>query len=183
MSGDSGKMPEFVQIGPRAKDITGQRFGRLIALGPVDHNNFGRLKWLCRCDCGNETITNGESLRRGATQSCGCLGKENAKKSNTKHGLRRHRLYRIWYAMIQRCTNPNDGAWKNYGQRGISVCGEWRVSFRSFFDHVSALPNCNRKGYSIDRINNDGNYEPGNVKWSTAKEQRHNRRDARRTEK
>lgn len=82
--------------------------------------------------------------------------------------------------MIQRCTNPNNKAWKYYGQRGISVCNEWRNKFQAFFDHVVSLPNYDQKGYSIDRINNDGDYEPDNIKWSTAKEQRNNRRDTRR---
>lgn len=171
----------FITIGPKSKDITGQRFGRLVALGPVGYNNFGRLLWLCQCDCGKTTVPHGESLRSGVTQSCGCLNSERTKRANTRHGLRKHRLYRIWYAIIERCTNPNNKGWKNYGQRGICVCDEWRKDFKAFFDHVVSLPNYGEKGYSIDRINNDGNYEPGNVKWSTAKEQRNNRRDTRKT--
>lgn len=171
---------KFVVMGPKAKDITGQRFGRLIALGPVGHNRWMRLLWLCQCDCGNTTTPHGESLRSGVTQSCGCLRTEMLEQSEKRHGESGTRLYHVWDTMIQRCTNPNSTKYKDYGARGIGVCDEWRASYMAFKNHVSSLIHYNEKGYSLDRINNNGNYEPGNIKWSTAKEQRSNRRDTRR---
>lgn len=112
----------------------------------------------------------------GNTNSCGCYREERVIESTRKHGMACTKLGHVWSHMNQRCSNPNDKNYKNYGARGIKVCDDWKVDFQAFYDHVSKLPHFGQPGYSIDRIDNDGNYEPGNVKWSTALEQNNNRR-------
>lgn len=169
--------PTFIKLGKNAKDITGQRFGRLIALGPVGRTSHSEIMWLCQCDCGQTTIVRAASLRK--TQSCGCLTREVAVALGTKHGMFDKPIYNVWVHITQRCTNPKNKSYKNYGGRGITVCDEWLNSFESFYGYVSSLPDYGKEGYTIDRINNDGHYEIGNVKWSTATEQARNTRHNR----
>lgn len=168
--------PQFITIGRDAKDITGQRFGRLVALGPIGRYREKTIVWLCQCDCGDRISVDGVSLRGGNTQSCGCLCRERAAFANTTHGMSCNPLYTIWVHLIDRCCNPNAKYWVNYGGRGITVDGSWRHDFQVFFNDVSKLPHYREKGYSLDRIDNDGNYEPGNIKWSTRSEQMRNTR-------
>lgn len=162
------------------KDLTGQRFGRLVVSGPQDRVGNRFVGWRCRCDCGNETtVTTGElqrkqDSRRHGVRSCGCLQPESAIATHTKHGLHRSPEYQAWSDMRQRCYNPNDGEFKRYGARGITVCDEWRESFEAFYAHVGPRPS---PDHSIDRIATDGHYVPGNVRWSTRKEQQRNRRN------
>lgn len=169
--------PEYITLVKNAIDITGQRFGRLVALGPITHSPYGTV-WSCQCDCGKTTTTLGTNLRNGNKQSCGCSrGRpEHLVALNTTHGLYGHPLHKVWDSIIQRCTNPKSGSYDRYGGRGISMCEEWRHDLPAFYDYVSALPHCGEKGYSLDRINNDGNYEPGNLRWATSKEQQRNTR-------
>lgn len=160
------------------KDLTGLRFFRLKVLGRAP-NKGKNTYWYCECDCKDKTVfaTHGGNLIRGHTKSCGCLSREHVIERNFRHGMSKERIYSIWCGIIDRCTNKNNQDYKCYGGRGISICNEWRNDFISFYDYVSKLPNFNVKGYSIDRFpNNNGNYEPGNVRWATAKEQYHNRR-------
>lgn len=158
----------------KALDLVGQRFGRLTVIERCG-SRYGRASWRCRCDCGNEIIaTSGNLVER--TRSCGCYQKDRAKESQTLHGMAHTKINFIWIAMKQRCSNPKNQGFKNYGGRGIKVCQEWQDSFEAFYDYVSQLPHFGEPGYSLDRINNDGNYEPGNVKWSTKTEQNQNRR-------
>ena len=162
-------------------NLTGNRFGRLVVI-----ERQGRIgahaAWRCACDCGNEAIVRGDHLRHGKTHSCRCLEKEMRDNGEIHliHGGRNTRIYEIWTGMRKRCTNPNDHAFHNYGGRGISVCPEW-ADFAVFREWANA------NGYSdklsIDRVNNDGNYEPSNCKWSTAKEQANNRRPKRKTQR
>lgn len=166
----------YITLAKHAKDITGQRFGRLVALGPVVERKGGQIMWLCRCDCGNLTTIRSQGIRSGRTQSCGCFHRELVTRLGTTHGLTDNPLRTIWSDIIKRCTNPNATNYKNYGGRGISICDEWRHDFQAFFDHVTQLPHCGEKGYSIDRIDNDGNYEPNNVRFATKYEQSHNSR-------
>lgn len=171
---------EFITLTKKAKDITGQRFGRLTALGPVGRDKGSGMIWFCQCDCGNTTTVVQGRLCANRTKSCGCLMKITSKQENGRisatHGMARTPLYNTWKQMIQRCSNPKNSGYANYGGRGIATCAEWRESFESFRDHVTQLPNCGKDGYSLDRINNGKNYEPGNVKWSTPTEQLRNTR-------
>ncbi|UOR02035.1 hypothetical protein MUN77_01505 [Leucobacter allii] len=161
---------------PLVKDMTGERFGRLHVLKWVGTAPNRQAIWLCKCDCGNETSVKGSQLRQGKTSSCGCVKREVWKNSIT-HGqggpTRITSLYRTWKGMKSRCTNPNRPDYSRYGGRGIEVCDRWLHSFEAFASDVGEKPG---PGYSIDRIDNDGNYEPGNVRWATASEQRRNQR-------
>lgn len=168
-------MTEFIELSKFAKNIANQRFGRLIALGPVGRIDRDIL-WLCQCDCGNTLSVRCTSLRKGNTSSCGCRKLEMHTARLKTHGLRKNKLYNTWSGMIQRCENPKHPRFKDWGGRGISVATEWRHNFQSFFDHVSILDHCGEKGYSLDRVNNNGNYEPGNVRWATHQEQANNSR-------
>lgn len=149
-------------------DLTGQRFHRLVVLGFAEqsakaakaHDSF----WRVRCDCGVEKIVGRNKLRAGKTKSCGCLRKP--------HGMFGTPEYKAWVSMIQRCTNPKARGYERYGGRGISVCSRWSESFEVFFKDMGRRPT---PGHSLDRFPKpDGNYEPGNVRWATAKEQARN---------
>jgi hypothetical protein len=159
------------------KDITGNRFGRLVAVRCLGRRQgatgYSRVWWLCQCDCGTEREVAGQALVQGITRSCGCLLKEARHENGKTHGLSHRPEFRIWATMIARCTNPKNDHWKDYGGRGITVCSVWRKDFAVFFANVGPRPS---NHHSIDRINNDGNYEPGNVRWATPKEQRSNQR-------
>lgn len=175
--------PQFIPLPPKAKNITNQRFGRLVALGPIGRiHPKGNFIWLCQCDCENKTSVRGAHLLNGAIRSCGCLRSETTTNRSTTHGMTKEPIHAVWQTMIQRCTNPNNKDYKYYGGRGIQVCREWQESFIAFYDHVSELTNYSEKGYSIDRIDNSLGYSPSNVRWATVAKQATNkrlRRDAR----
>lgn len=160
----------------------GTRYGRLVALGEGSKNpRGGQRRIKCRCDCGIEREIVLEYLRRGVTQSCGCLQREKA--GGTTGGRRTHGLsaspeYGPWQAMKDRCLNPRSRAWANYGGRGITVCQEWATSFEAFLAAVGPRPSLK---HTLGRFENDGNYEPGNAGWQTPAEQGANRRPAKRT--
>lgn len=162
---------------PAAIDITGQRFGRLVALRLHAQSKYYGLrnrKWLCQCICGKQAIVVQQCLTSSHTKSCGCLRSDVARAQETEHGQTGTQIYNCWKGMIDRCTNPRDKRYADYGGRGISVCTRWRV-FANFLADMGPRP----AGHSIDRIDNDGNYEPGNCRWATAKQQRGNRRPQR----
>lgn len=161
------------------KDLTGQRFGQLVALRPIIKRIRGKVAWSCRCDCGKKILVPSDSLRSGNTKSCGCWNQEQsarrAIKRNTTHGYGNHPLYKVWHHMIQRCENPKDKAYKWYGGRGIAVCEEWRYNLIAFCNW--GMLNGYKEGLTLDRWpDNDGPYRPNNCRWATAKEQRANSR-------
>lgn len=169
-------MTDYITLPPRANDLTGKRFGRLVALGPIRIDWKRSVVWRCRCDCGTEVSVSTRGLRPDRTRSCGCLTVESTIRRNTKHGMSHTSIHNTWKKLINRCTCPTNDSYKNYGARGISVCEAWRQSFDNFHFYVAQLPHYGEKGYSIDRVNNDGNYEPGNMRWATRSEQSRNRR-------
>jgi len=167
---------EYIPLPKQSKDLAGQRFGRLIAIGPIGQTKAGLVRWHCICDCGQEKITTGKLLIRGETQSCGCLHIETILNRSTKHGGTYHPLYALWCQIKGRCSNPNNKSYSNYGGRGIFICDEWKDSFDAFCRHVSQLSDYGKQGYSIDRIDNDGPYSPNNVRWASPKRQNRNTR-------
>ena len=158
----------------RLIDLTGMRFGRLVVTGRISR---GARKskapvWHCICDCGGETATTRGNLKTGKAQSCGCRIKDVNIALRQTHGMAgKHPLYQTWSSMRKRCNCPTDHAYPRYGGRGISVCARWD-NFETFIEDVGERPSAR---HSIDRKDNDGNYEPGNVRWATAREQEHNK--------
>lgn len=156
----------------RLIDLTGQTFGKLTVVGRAESQK-AEARWHCTCICGGSTTTTGSNLRRGRTTSCGCAVAEFNRRTRTTHGGRGTPEYEIWCSMIKRCENPNHHAYARYGGRGIAVCPQWRADFAAFLRDVGHRPS---PELSLDRIDNDGDYEPGNVRWATAQQQAANRR-------
>lgn len=159
------------------KNLSKQRFGKLVVLERSEPyicpKGRKRTRWKCLCDCGNISIAQTSKLTTGNTKSCGC-GKIG---NNFKHGLRNTRLYRIWANMKTRCYNTNDNHYERWGGRGITMCDEWKNNFKPFYDW--AMTNGYSDDLSIDRVDNNGNYEPNNCRWATVKEQNNNKRNVK----
>lgn len=173
-------------------DITGSRFGSWTVIARAENNALGHTRWLGRCDCGTERIIPRTNLTRGKTRSCGCKQAEAVTRHGASSGYRHTPEYSSWHGLKQRCLNPTDRAYSNYGGRGITVCARWRESFEAFLEDMGERPKAN---LSIDRINNDAGYwcghcdecsalgRPANCRWATKKQQQNNTRRNKRNEK
>lgn len=153
----------------KLQNLSGNKYGKLTVISFNGIDKHRKATWLCLCECGENTIASTNTLKSGKTKSCGC------RQGGYKHGLfkkyKQSKEYNAWLKMKSRCFNQNDISHKYY--KGITVYPEWMHSFQSFLNHIGLAPS---KDHSLDRINNLGNYEPNNVKWSTKKEQIKNRR-------
>jgi len=154
------------------KDLTNQRFGRLTVMWPAGYQSKGKILWMCACECGAYSLTRRDSLLEGRVVSCGCKVRDRALAGvpHRSHGLAHTSEYNSFCSAYQRCNNPNDRGYKNYGGRGI------KFLFTSFAQFYAEMGNRPSPAHSVDRINNDGNYEPGNLRWATRKEQNNNKR-------
>jgi|ERR1035437_1728445 hypothetical protein len=167
---------------PKLIDLTGQPFNRLTVLKRIKKIP-DQTHWECVCTCGNIVVVKADHLKSGHTRSCGCLQSEAASDANMTHGhsigKQRTHEFSCWIHMRNRCSNPKHKNWHRYGGRGITVCDDWENSYEDFFDHIGPAPS---RKHSIERIDTDGNYEPGNVCWATQKEQANNMHTNRKIE-
>lgn len=158
-------------------DLSENIYGYLTVLTSIPGSRQQKRAWKCLCICGNTTVAATNDILTGHTKSCGCKQFEGFDLNRTKHGYAKRGKktdeYNIWCGIIYRCTKPNSAAYKYYGEKGVSICPQWRNSFETFLKDVGVRPSSK---HSIDRFpNSDGNYEPGNVRWATSKEQNNNR--------
>lgn len=157
----------------RRLDLTGQRFGRWRVLELAESPGwYADAAWLCRCDCGTARIVRAVKLRIGHSRSCGCLRRDVTRTLRLSHQMSESRAYKSWAHMLDRCRNPKNKKYPRYGGRGITVCDHWRTSFANFYSDMGDPP----PKYTLDRIDNDGPYTPGNCRWADAVTQNRSRR-------
>lgn len=159
-----------------SEDWIGKKFGKLTVLGKHSIDNRRKTRIKCLCDCNKICVVEISCLNSGHTQSCGCLHHEWVMDYNTTHGMTNNRFYNTWKNIKNRCLNEDDVQYHSYGERGIQIHPEWIDTPNNFIDYISQLENSNKSNYSLDRINNNGNYEPGNLRWATSSTQGRNRR-------
>jgi len=152
-------------------DLSGRVFGRLTVV-----RYLGKRRWECVCECGTIKSVMGDNLKSGDIESCGCLRLERLLAHNTTHGWSRTPTYKSWAGAKDRCANPSIPCYPSYGGRGIKMCDRWASSFEAFLEDMGPRPSSK---HSLDRVDNNGDYEPGNCRWSTTKEQANNRRSNR----
>lgn len=159
-------------------NLTGRKFNRLYVVRKACHRNH-QVYWHCKCDCGTEREASGYELTKGKVKSCGCLRRENAAKVTLVHGENKGGVksfeYGVWCRIRNKCENPNNDRYQYYGARGITVCEHWKASFANFLEDMGRAP----LGFSIERKNNNGNYEPDNCIWACPETQANNKRNNR----
>jgi hypothetical protein len=171
---DPTKSTALPKFNSRSPNLAGLKFDRLEVLAFAGRSKQLWTLWRCKCACGNEAIASTYALKSGGKRSCGCLGRDITSKRSITHGMTRSPEFRCWKAMRERCYRRNATGYKNWGGRGITVCERWRDSFENFYADMGPRPS---PKHSLDRYpDNDGNYEPGNVRWATFNQQASNRR-------
>jgi hypothetical protein len=158
-------------------NLVGNRYGRLIVVRRAENSPHGSTRWLCKCDCGNECVVHSVSLKTGNTTSCGCFKRENAQKLYSTVRQKDKHLYSVWSGMKQRCFNKNSSSYHNYGGRGITMDSRWAENYETFYNW--AIKAGYKRGLTIDRINNDGNYCEENCRFVDRQVQANNKRNVK----
>lgn len=173
-------MTDFIELHPRARDLTGMVFGKLTVLGPVERRKFPagavHVYWLCQCECGRQKSINAYTMIAGTSESCGCVHREMARKigkANIRHGMTNSVEFRTWSSMKVRCQNPDVPNYADYGGRGIVICERWEV-FENFLEDMGMRPG---PEFSLGRIDNNAGYFPENCRWETITQQTQNQRN------